>query len=175
MADKGTQGGFGQAGKTSRRGPVALSELVSKAIAPLTSRRGLSIGDLIAAWPGIVGSRFADCTRPEKISWPKGEADEWRSGVLIVRVDGPRAVFFQHEVGQVVERVNAFLGYAAIGRIRIMQGPVAHAATKPERGIPHLPAGEEARLSQTIAGVEDEGLREVLGKLGRGVLSEKKR
>jgi hypothetical protein len=170
MADNG----IGRDSKP-RRGPVALSELVGKAIGRLASRRGFATADLIAAWPGIVGARFADCTRPEKIAWPKGEANEWRTAVLIVKVDGPRAVFFQHEAGQVIERVNAFLGYAAIGRIRIVQAPVAAVTGQAPRVEVPLDAEEEARLGRALAGVENEGLRSALDKLGRGVLKDKSR
>jgi hypothetical protein len=158
-----------------RRGPVALSELVGKAIGPLAMRRGFATADLIAAWPGIVGARFADCTRPEKIAWPKGEADEWRSAVLVVKVDGPRAIFFQHEAGQVIERVNAFLGYAAIGRIRIVQAPVAAIAGAPQSVAAALDTEDEARLGRTLSGVDNDQLRAALDRLGRGVLKDKSR
>ena len=57
-----------------RRGPIPLSELVGKIVAPVTAKRGFAAADLVAAWPDIAGSRFADCTRPEKIVWPRGEA-----------------------------------------------------------------------------------------------------
>lgn len=171
MADKG----IGRDVRPSRRGPVMLSELVGKAIGPLTARRGFAAADLIAAWPEIAGARFADCTRPEKIVWPKGEANEWRAALLVVKVDGPRAVFFQHEAGQVIERVNAFLGYAAIGRIRIVQGPVAAATDAAPKGAATLAAEDEARLDRSLAEVEDDALRAALGKLGRGVLADKSR
>lgn len=158
-----------------RRGAVPLSELVGKAIGPLTGRRGIATADLVAAWPGIAGARFADCTRPEKIAWPKGGETEWRQAVLVVRVDGPRAVFFQHESSQVIERLNAFLGYAAVGRIRIVQGPVAAPSKPGPRTAPALGAADAARLDQALAGMEDDPLREALAKLGRGVLTDKLR
>src|SRR6185295_19195441 len=92
-----------------RRGPVMLAELVGKVIDPGTKRRGFGTTDLIAAWPEVVGPRYADCTRPEKIVWPKSEDMEGAPALLVLRVDGPRAIFVQHEAAQIVERVNAFL------------------------------------------------------------------
>ena len=161
--------------RTSRRGPVALGELVGRVIDPVTKRRGFATTDLIAAWPEIVGSRFADCTRPEKIVWPRGEEMEGAPALLVIRVDGPRAIFVQHEAGQIVERVNAFLGYGAIGHLRIIQAPVSTKAAAETPGELPLPPGAEAQLAETLSGVANDGLRAALDRLGRGVLADRRR
>ena len=128
-----------------RRGVVALSELVGRVLEPVSARRGFATAELIAAWPAIAGPAYADCTQPEKIIWPRETNDGAPApGVLYLRVDGPRAIFVQHELGQVIERVNAFLGYGAIARARIVQGP---------------------------AEVGDGELRDALDRLGRAVLT----
>ena len=158
-----------------RRGPVQLAELVGKAIGPLAARRGFATADLIAAWPEIVGARFAASTRPDRIVWPRGTANESKPAVLVVRVDGPAAVLFQHEAGQIVERTNAFLGYAAVGQVRIVQGPVgAPGGEEPEPPLPISPE-DETRLIDSLAPLDDEGLRTALGRLGRAVLADKSR
>lgn len=158
-----------------RRGPVRLSELVGKAIAPVIARRGFATADIVSAWPSLAGVAFARCTRPEKILWPRGDASERSPAMLVVRVDGPRAILFQHETGQIVERINAFLGYAAIGQIRIVQGPVAATKPTPAAAPRTLPPEEEARLSATVAAVDSTPLRAALERLGRGVLGEEAR
>lgn len=159
--------------RQGRRGPVMLGELVGRVLDPVTKRRGFATTDLIAAWPEVVGPRYADCTRPEKIVWPKGEEMERAPALLILRVDGPRAIFVQHEVGQIVERVNAFLGYGAIGHLRIVQAPVTPAVPAATHETAPLNAEAEARLAEAIAAVPDDGLRAALDRLGRGVLGEK--
>jgi hypothetical protein len=158
--------------KARRRGPVILAELVGKVLNPVTAKRGFATADLIAAWPDIVGPRYADCTRPEKIVWPRGEAREGQPALLVLRVDGPRAVLVQHEAGQIAERVNAFLGYGAIGQIRIVQAPVKPKLKLVPAAARPLDAGEEARLADTVGKVADDGLRAALDRLGRGVLSD---
>ncbi len=152
-----------------RKGPVRLSELVSGVIAPVGTRRGFATADLLAAWPEIVGRGYADCTRPDKLVWPRG--DDQSSGVLHVTVAGPKAVLFQHELGQIVERVNAFLGYAAIARIKLAQGPVTRRAVEVATPRP-LDATEEGRLAEAIADVGDDALKAALARLGRGVLAD---
>jgi hypothetical protein len=161
--------------KPRRGGPVPIASLVGRIIDPLTARRGFATPDLIAAWPEIAGPRFADCSRPEKIVWPKGPAEEGKPALLILRVDGPKAVLVQHEAGQIVDRVNAFLGYAAIGRVRIVQAPVDPNCQKPAIPDTRLSAEEEARLAGTLSGVADEGLKAALDRLGRRVLSDRDR
>jgi hypothetical protein len=155
-----------------RRGAVALAELVGKVLAPVTAKRGFATADLMAAWAEIVGPRYAGCTRPERVAWPRGEPAGHKPAVLVLRVEGPRAILVQHEAGQIIERVNAFLGYAAIGQMRIVQGPVAvpAGARKPEARA--LRPAEENRLAAAVSDVADGDLRQALARLGRGVLAD---
>lgn len=154
-----------------RRGAIPLSELVGGVIAPVTARRGIATADLVAAWPEIVGSPHADYTAPEKIVWPRhSDGDGPAAGVLVLKVDGPRAIFVQHDLPQIVERVNAFLGYRAIGRARIIQSPVGARSSKVERQAPpSLAPHDEQALEDEIAGVDDDRLKQALARLGRGV------
>ncbi len=158
--------------KRARRGPTMLSELVGNVLAPVSGRRGFASADLIAAWPDIVGAKYAGCTRPQKIAWPRDEEGGGDGGVLHLTVDGPRAVLIQHELGQIIERINAFLGYAAITRVRIVQGPVAGREERRPAVAP-LDGAAEARLGAAVAGVEGDGLRAALDRLGRGVMQRR--
>jgi hypothetical protein len=155
-----------------RRGPVRLAELVSKTLDPVVAQRGFATADLLASWPEIVGRRNAEFTAPERIAWPREGGSGPGSGTLHMRVDGPRAVLIQHEIGQIIERLNSFFGYAAIGRIRLVQArveqPAATAETRPSR----LDGDAEARLADRVAPIEGEALRAALGRLGRGVLAK---
>ncbi|MCP4382374.1 MAG: DUF721 domain-containing protein [Hyphomicrobiales bacterium] len=159
-----------------RRGPIALSELTSGAIAPVTARRGFATADLVAAWPEIAGSLHADYTAPEKILWPRrSDGDEPAAGVLVLKVDGPRAILVQHDLPQIVERVNAFLGYKAISRARIVQSPVS-ARERPigQQTMPPLAPADKQALEARIASVDNDELRRALAKLGRGVLGSRR-
>jgi hypothetical protein len=156
-----------------KRGPVALAELVGRVLDPVTARRGFATAELIAAWAEIVGVRYADCSRPEKIVWPRGKANEDKAGTLVVAVEGPRALLLQHETDQIVERVNGFLGYGAVGRIKIVQGAVAPSASaQPPNEMP-LDADDLTRLDDALAAVDGAELRAALARLGRGVIAER--
>jgi hypothetical protein len=95
--------------------------------------------------------------------------------VLTVRVEGPQAVFLQHEATQIIERVNAFLGYGAIGRLRIVQAPITPLKATAAAATRALSASEEAELGARVAEVDGGPLRAALQRLGRGVLSERGR
>ena len=77
----------------------------------------------------------------------------------------------QHETGEIIGRVNAFLGFNAIGRIRIVQKPVRSEAARPKsRGRGRFRPTRKAKLAGVVGGVEDEGLRASLERLGRTIL-----
>jgi hypothetical protein len=148
-----------------------LSALVGRVLDPVSAKRGFANAELLAAWPEIAGPRYAHTTQPERISWAHGSAAAEDGGTLTVWVEASAALHFQHEIGQILERVNGFLGFGAVRRIRIVQRPIAHAAAEPRHEPRPLDPAEESRLAATVAGVEGDGLREALKRLGRGVLA----
>ena len=151
-----------------------IAELVGRVLDPVTRRRGFATADLIAAWPDIAGSRFAALTRPLKIVWPRGEANEGLAGVLTLQVEGPSAILVQHELGQMLERINSFLGYRAVSQVRIVQAPVTQSQRRrPRQTETPLAAEEENRLVSATVAVEDDALRQALQRLGRGVLARR--
>jgi hypothetical protein len=152
-----------------RRGARPIADLVGRVLDPVTRRRGFATADLIAAWPEIAGSRFAALTRPVKIAWPRGEANEGLAGVLTLQVEGPAAILVQHELGQMLERVNDFLGYRAVAQIRLVQAPVQSTKRRGRPADTVLGTAEKERLASTVAPVGDESLRAALERLGRGV------
>jgi hypothetical protein len=154
-----------------KHGAKSIAELVSRVIDPVTKKRGFATADLIAAWPEVAGARFAPFTRPVKITWPRGEANDGAAGIMTLNVEGPAAILVQHELGQILERVNAFLGYQAVGQIRLIQAPVSHLQKRARpQDEPVLAAEDEQKLASATGSVADDGLRAALERLGRGVL-----
>jgi hypothetical protein len=149
------------------RKAVTLSELVADVLAPVRGRRGFVLADLAAAWPEIAGSGYAECTEPVRIDWPR--AAQGGDGVLRLRAEGPRAVLLQHELGQLMERVNVFFGHRAIDRIRLEQGPLQR--RRHRSGSPPPPEVDEERLADAVGTVNDARLRAALAHLGRGVFT----
>ena len=156
--------------------PVPVSDLATGILDPvLRKRAGMTIG-LVQSWEEIVGPRLAAVTRPERIAWPRrrDEDDPFEPATLVIACSGPAALRVQHESAEIVGRLNAFLGYGAVGRIRIVQKHVAAEVRPPRRQRPPT-AAEAGRLEAVTGGIEDEGLREALRRLGASVLAARAR
>ncbi|RUU94285.1 DUF721 domain-containing protein, partial [Mesorhizobium sp. M1A.F.Ca.IN.020.03.2.1] len=127
-------------------------------------------------WEEIAGPRLASHSRPEKIQWPRRlhEDDPFEPAALIIACEGMAALHLQHEAGEVINRVNAFLGFNAIGRIKILQKPVLSAKARPKPQPRPLSEAEKSKLARTVGKIEDDGLRASLERLGATILGQKK-
>lgn len=163
------------AGKRPSGNPVAVSDLATDILDPvLRKRAGISVA-LVQSWEEIVGARLAAASRPERISWPRRrhEDDPFEPATLSIACEGIAALHLQHQTGEIVARVNAFLGFTAVGRVRIVQKPVAKARQRAAPSLRPLSPPEKARLASTVGQIEDEGLRASLERLGATVLGRK--
>lgn len=164
------------AGKWRGGNAIPLSDLAIGILEPvLRKRAGISMG-LIQSWDEIAGERLAARSRPEKIVWPRRARDDdpFEPAVLVVAAEGVAALHLQHETGEIISRVNAYLGFNAIGRIRIVQKPVSAAEQRRKPVLRKLSASEASHLSGAVSGIEDEDLRASLERLGKSVLGSKK-
>lgn len=164
------------AGKRPFRNPVPVSDLAAGVLDPLLRRRaGMSLG-LVQSWEEIAGTRLAALSRPEKIQWPRRlhEDDPFQPATLVIACEGAAALHVQHETGEIIARANAFLGFNAIGRIRIVQKPLTATVRKRAPAPRPLTGAEAARLSGVVGRIEDDGLRASLERLGATVLGQRK-
>jgi hypothetical protein len=165
--------------ETARKGWVksgsaarAVGAYVARALDPVARARGFATTQLLSEWPAIVGAELAGFTMPDRLVWPRrredaesGGAPKGRRGegaILVLRVEGPRAIEVQHRADKILERVNTYFGYRAITEMRILQAPVI-------RAVPRAPAAPEPRGTEPLpphAAIEDEGLRQALSRLG---------
>jgi hypothetical protein len=115
-----------------------------------------------------VGAEIAAHAEPIKITWPRqGDVDDPEPATLVVRCEGPAILEIQHLSDVIIERINRFLGWRAIGRIALRQAPLTR---RDKRIVPPPPDAEEARrIAQSMTGIADEELRAALGRLGAAV------
>ena len=134
----------------------------------LEAKFGHSMGGLQARWAEIAGEALARRSEPVKLI--KSRTGE--GSTLELRVDGPSAALIQHQVPQIIARLDLVLGKGAVTRLRIVQGPVrgAGAAKPPPRRKAPLDAGAEAALAKDLAVAPEGPLKTALLKLGREVL-----
>jgi hypothetical protein len=160
-----------------RRSARALADLAADALQDVFARRAGMAMELAAAWPEVAGLPHGEYTLPQKILWPRrhDDADPFEPGTLVVACDGGRAVFFQHDCDAVIERVNAFFGFDAVARIRIVQKPLPLRNVERKPREPVLDAGEKQRLAETLRDVSDPGLRDRLARLGAAVIARNRK
>lgn len=164
------------AGNRPNRNPVPVSDLAAGILDPvLRKRAGISI-ELVQSWEEIAGPRLAGLSRPQKIQWPRRmhEDDPFQPAVLVVACEGMAALHLQHETGEVIGRVNAFLGFNAIDRIKIVQKPLTNDKIRRKPSFRPLTEPERKKLSGTVELIEDDNLRASLERLGATILGEKK-
>jgi hypothetical protein len=163
------------AGRRALGNPVPVGDIAGTVLDPVLRRRaGMSVG-LIQSWEEIAGPRLAAHTRPERIAWPRRlqEDDPFQPATLVIACEGFAALHVQHETGEIIGRVYAFLGFNAIGRIRIVQKPVRKADERAKPRLKPVTPTEAAKIAKVVGGVDDEGLRAAFERLGRTVLGSR--
>ncbi|WP_340160023.1 DciA family protein [uncultured Hoeflea sp.] len=162
----------------SRKGSLQIAEIANGLIDPILAKRAGINTLLLASWDEIAGEQFADCSRPERIRWPRQDGPDetgggFTPGLLTIACEGARALFLMHQEAELISRVNSFFGFRAISQIKIIQKAVHVPERKPSARP--LDAREKKRLDEMLAEVEDPRLREALERLGTGVLGRKPR
>jgi len=143
---------------------------------PVCRKRGFASVDIIASWADIVGERYGTRVQPERLIWSRrpdrsDPENPPEPATLVVHTDGSTALMLTHESAQVIERINTFYGWRAIGRIKIQQKPVQVKRPAPQKVLRPLTRNEEQRLEQNLEGVENDRLRQALKKLGAQVIA----
>jgi hypothetical protein len=85
----------------------------------------------------------------------------------VLRVEGPAAVEIQHLANVILERVNRFFGWQAVGRIALRQAPLTR--REPPQPPPAADLAETERVGATLTAVADDDLRQALARLGAAV------
>jgi len=153
--------------KPGKSQPRPLSDLLHKTLTQAFAKQGFASTEIVTRWTEIVGADIADYSQPEKIQWSRTRAGQPpEAGKLVLRVEGPMALEIQHLSGVILERVNRFFGWQAVGAIRLRQAPLRRKV----RAAPPAPDPQlAARIMAGLGDVQDEKLREALARLGAAI------
>lgn len=152
--------------------PRPLSDFTAASLGGALRAQGFASTEILTRWPAIVGTEIAAHSEPMKINWPKpkqdtGEVEQAEPATLVLRVEGPMALEIQHQSSVILERVNRFFGWQAVGRLALRQAPLRRKAPK-RRPAPPDPT-LIARLAADMTEVQDDGLRNALARLGTAI------
>ena len=144
-----------------------LSDLANGFLADAFKRQGFASTELVTRWREIVGPEIAAHAEPMKLQWPRAaDSEPNEPATLVLRVEGPMAIEIQHQSGIVLERINRFFGWQAVGRIAMRQAPLKRREPPPP---PRADPAAAARIAATLGEIEDESLRMALSRLGASV------
>src|ERR1700747_1987232 len=155
----------------SKPGPITakpLSVLLTDVFSDAYAKQGFAARELVTRWAEIAGPEIAAHSEPLKMQWPRpvqGQPQE--PATLVLRVEGPMALEIQHSSDVILQRVNRFFGWSAVGKLALRQAPLSR-RDRPVRPPPPGPQGG-AGVAKTLTSVEDEALREALARLGAAI------
>jgi hypothetical protein len=87
------------------------------AAAAAFARAGFTDPALVLHWPDIAGAEVARIARPVRFSA--------KDGMLTLLAEPAAALFLGHESRALMARINAYLGRAAVSKVKFVQGRLA--------------------------------------------------
>lgn len=145
-----------------------LPDLLSSLLDPAARRRGLAEAKLLTEWPTIIGPGLAARCQPIRL----GRSTDRVGGLLVLHVAGTAALELQHSEWQILERINGFFGYPAVGRLHLIQAPPSRSSARPEPPrVRPVSAADELEVRKAVQVIRDPGLRTALADLGRALRS----
>lgn len=145
-----------------------LSLLLSDVFSEAYAKQGFAARELVTRWAEIAGADVAAHSQPLKMQWPRPvEGQPQELATLVLKVEGPMALEIQHKSDLILERVNRFFGWSAVGRLALRQAPLS----RRDRPKPPAPPDPEAvaKIADGLRAVEDDQLRAALARLGAAI------
>jgi hypothetical protein len=149
---------------------VGVGEALNKALDPVFRKRGFASRDLITHWSAMAPAPYDRIAAPDKLVWPRGERSAG-GATLYLRCAAGHALALQHEGPMVAKSINRYFGYVLVGGVRLSAEPFIAKAQAIEPAAkatetPHPVADREVDV------VADDGLRDALRRLGRGIMGK---
>ncbi len=143
-------------------GPRTFAGILPAVTSQALGRRGMAFGSLFAEWISVVGDHLGSNTIPIRIVFPRGRRED---AVLYLHAYSAVALEIQHLAPQMIERINSFFGYQAVGKLKVTQIhrlPGSHAPPRFRR----LSASEIAAIEAATGKIPDQDLARTLTSFG---------
>ena len=112
------------------------------------AKQGFASRELVTRWTDIVGAEIAAHSEPMKSNGRAAGENQPEPATLVLRVEGPMALEIQHTSDVILERVNRFFGWQAVGRIALRQAPLSDGRRR--KSGPKPDAAEVAKLRRNL-------------------------
>lgn len=139
-----------------------IAQVSNRIAAKIVGKRQPAVAGLIEVWETVVGEDWAARVTPVGFIRARGGGPS----TLEVGGDAGFSLIVQHESPILLEKINAYLGQGAVGRLRFVATELPPGKTLLGR-VPAKPVA--------IEGIEDERLAAALGRLGGAIRAGGKR
>jgi hypothetical protein len=151
---------------------VGVADALKGVLDSALKKRGFATRDLLTRWAVMAPKPYDRLAVPEQLKWPRGAGHE--GATLYLRCAPGQALALSHESALIASAVNRYFGYFLVREVRLSAEPFT-ASSAPKAETPAVSPEAAQQAKQTVAGVEDEALRNALGNLGQALLSKRPR
>jgi hypothetical protein len=152
---------------------VGAGEALQKALDPVFRKRGFAGRDIVTHWAAIAPAPYDQVAAPDKLVWPRNERNAG-GAVLYLRCAAGHALALSHEGPKITAAVNRYFGYVLVAAVRLSAEPFVRDAQRPQLIEESGPEADPA-LDAAVVAVEDDGVRDALRRLGRGIKGKPQR
>lgn len=139
--------------------PKTLAQCIEPVTRPALKSQGLAGSRILTQWSTIVGTKLAQHTIPEKLSFPPNKKT---LGTLVIAVENGFAPEIQHMQPVILERLAGYFGYHAVSRITISHTYLPVTKTPSMTKKTHAIAGN---VTEHVNNIADDELRQTLQSL----------
>ena len=151
---------------------------ISDIIHPITNKafkkKGFLQGEIISKWSQIVGESLAKKTQPKRIRFAS-QSSSALTTKLIIQVDIGCAPIIQHQQKEILDKLNTYFGYLAIGKLQIIQAPIMLENQTIKVTKVTLTKKDKESLDNSIKNIQSSELSEALKNLGKQLIHDKKK
>ena len=152
------------------QGLQKLTREIRHIVQPILGKHGFANADIIENWPLLVGEDLARGIMPDHLHFDRQDR---KNGVLYVKsAGGAFAMLLEHQKTRVIEKINTFFGYPAVGSIKIIQGALKLKKPVLKKMPKTLSKQQMQALEQKVQSVTDDELRQKLLDVGIALLKK---
>ncbi len=155
-------------GKTN--GLVPLAQTALPIAKELLGKNAFVEIDIIRNWSKIVGEQLAESSLPLELNF---NADQKNNGVLKICVaTGALAMEIEQKKVIILEKINTYFGYNAVGAIKIVQNQSVMTLAGKQKSEKQISDVQKNMLDDIVGDLQSDDLKKALFKLGESILKQ---
>lgn len=152
--------------------PRRLSGIVKSISDPIFGKKSMLYGELISNWPAIAGEDLSQYAVPLELKF-KRTSGKQNTAVLKLAVTSARAQDVLMQKDLLIEKLNQFMGFAAVEDIQLVHKPHSSVLEKSSqiRKKRTVSQTEKQQINDAVSEIENEELKHTLQSFGNAIYS----